>query len=181
MLIDAEDSCLLAIDLQERLVPALHDHQRLIANCVWLLKIARRLGIPVLMSEQYPKGLGHVVSELQEFVPDDGAMEKVCFSCGADESCMERIDATERDQLVLIGVEAHVCVLQSALELLDCDKEVYVVADCVASRDPRNAELALTRMRDEGAVVVSREMVVFEWLQRAGTERFREISREFLR
>ena len=108
-------------------------------------------------------------------------MEKTHFSCVAERECMRRIDACGREQLVVIGTEAHVCVLQTALDLRATGKEVYLVADGVSSRSPRDAELALERMRAAGVRIVSREMVAFEWLHQAGTDTFREISREFLR
>jgi nicotinamidase-related amidase len=108
-------------------------------------------------------------------------MEKVHFSCAAEPACMDRINAGGREQIILTGAEAHVCVLQTALGLLAAGKQVFVVADCIGSRHPRDLELALGRMGAEGVRIVSREMVVFEWLHRAGTEVFREISREFLR
>lgn len=94
---------------------------------------------------------------------------------------MRRIDGLGRDQIVLVGAEAHVCVLQTALDLQAVGKEVYLVADAVSSRTPRDADLALARMRSEGVRIVSREMVAFEWLHQSGTELFREVSRDFLR
>lgn len=181
MLIKAERSCLLGIDTQERLMAAVHEKEKIIANCAWLMKIAQRLGVPILMSEQYPKGLGHTVPELRELIPPGAVMEKLRFSCAAESACLDRIDRIRRDQIILMGAEAHVCVLQSALGLLEYGKKVYVAAECIASRDPRNVELAIERMRAEGVQIVSREMVAFEWLFQAGTEKFREISREFLR
>ncbi|MDQ5908856.1 MAG: hypothetical protein QG599_949 [Pseudomonadota bacterium] len=181
MLMNAETSCLLVVDFQERLMPALHDADRTIANAVWLIQIAQRLEVSVLASEQYPKGLGHTVSAIRDLLPAEAFMEKMHFSCAADRDCMRHIDALGREQIVIMGAEAHVCVLQTALGLRATGKDVYLVADAVSSRSPRDVELALERMRAEGVRVVSREMVVFEWLHQAGTERFREISREFLR
>lgn len=179
MLIEAEGSCLLGVDIQERLMAAVRDSARTIANCAWLIDVAQRLDVPVLLSEQYPKGLGHTVPELRRRVSE--AMAKTRFSCAADEGCRARIEDLGREQLIVMGAEAHVCVLQTALGLLEAGKQVFVVADCIASRDPRNAELAIARMRAEGVRIVSREMVAFEWLYEAGTERFKSISREFLR
>jgi nicotinamidase-related amidase len=181
MLVTCEHSCLLVIDIQERLMAAVQDSQTVIANSAWLLKIARQLEVPILASEQYPQGLGHTAPELRGLVPAASIMEKTCFSCAADPACLQRINACQREQVILLGAEAHVCVLQTALGLLAVGKDVYVVADCISSRRPRDMELAVERMRAEGVRVVSREMVVFEWLQQAGTDRFRQISREFLR
>lgn len=181
MLMKAETSCLLVVDFQERLMPAIHHADRTVANGVWLIQIAQRLGVPVLASEQYPKGLGHTVSAIRGLLPADAFVEKTHFSCAAELDCMRRIDLLDRLQIVLVGAEAHVCVLQTALGLRMAGKEVYLVADGVSSRSPSDVQLALERMRAEGVRVVSREMVAFEWLHQAGTESFRAISREFLR
>ena len=181
MLMKIETSCLLAVDFQERLMPAIHDADRIVANGAWLIQIAQRLNVPVLASEQYPRGLGHPVAAIRELLPAEAFMEKLHFSCAAERDCMRRIDALGRQQIVVIGAEAHVCVLQTALDLHAAGRDVYLVADAVSSRSPRDVELALERMRAEGVRVVSREMVVFEWLHQAGDDRFREISREFLR
>lgn len=181
MLMRIETSCLLAVDFQERLMPAIHDADRIVANGAWLIQIAQRLGAPVLASEQYPKGLGPTVAAIRTLLPHEAFMAKTHFSCAAERNCMRRIDALGREQIVVMGVEAHVCVLQTALGLRAAGKEVYLAADAVSSRSPRDAELALERMRAEGVRVVSREMVAFEWLHQAGTDQFREISRDFLR
>lgn len=181
MLMRVATSGLLVVDFQERLMSAIDDADRIVANGAWLIQIAQRLGVPVLASEQYPQGLGHTVAAIREWLPAEAFMEKRHFSCAADQDCMRRIDALNCEQIVVIGVEAHVCVLQTALGLQATGMEVYLVADAVSSRSPRDVELALERMRAEGVRVVSREMVVFEWLHQAGTEQFRAISREFLR
>ena len=181
MLMKIETSCLLAVDFQERLMPAVHDTDHIVANAAWLIQIAQRLNVPVLASEQYPRGLGHTVAAIRELLPAEAFMEKLHFSCAAERDCMRRIDALGRQQIIVIGAEAHVCVLQTALDLRAAGRDVYLVADAVSSRSPRNVELALERMRAEGVRVVSREMVAFEWLHQAGDDRFREISREFLR
>ena len=169
MLMRVATSGLLVVDFQERLMPAIDDADRIVANGAWLIQIAQRLGVPVLASEQYPQGLGHTVAAIREWLPAEAFMEKRHFSCAADQNCMRRIDALNREQIVVIGAEAHVCVLQTALGLQAIGKEVYLVADAVSSRSPRDVELALERMRAEGVRVVSREMVVFEWLHQAGT------------
>lgn len=181
MLMRAETSCLLVVDLQERLMPAINLADQVVENSAWLIQIAQRLSVPVLASEQYPRGLGRTVTAIRELLPANAVVEKNHFSCAAELECMRRIDLLGRDQMVLVGVEAHVCVLQTALDLKMVGKEVYLVADGVSSRSSRDTELALERMRAEGVRIVSREMVAFEWLHQAGTDRFREISRDFLR
>jgi nicotinamidase-related amidase len=181
MLIDAEKSCLLVVDVQERLIPAIHDGERVIHNIGWLMRIAAELEVPVLMSEQYPRGLGHTVAELRELVDGEEIVEKIHFSCAAAPECRRRLDVLGREQVVVTGVEAHVCVLQTALGLLRDGFEVYVVADATSSRRAADAELALERLRHDGVRVVGREMVAFEWLHQAGTDRFRDVSQRFLR
>jgi nicotinamidase-related amidase len=180
MLIDHEHSSLLVVDVQERLLPAIDDWQRLLDNVIWLVQVAQRLQVPILASEQYPKGLGLTHADLRALLPVGSVADKVHFSCVAAD-CLDGINGSGRRQIVICGIEAHVCVMQTALELRWQGKEVFVVADAVASRHPADRDLALSRMRGHGIEIVSREMVAFEWLRRAGTTEFRQISSEFLR
>ncbi|MDF1553984.1 MAG: hydrolase [Deferrisomatales bacterium] len=181
MLIDAKNCCLLVIDIQEKLVPAVHQSETLIERARWLIEIAHRLEVPVLASEQYPRGLGRTVAPVAAVLGERPVLEKLHFSCAADPGCRSALDALGRGQVVLVGMEAHVCVLQTALGLRQQGKDVFVVADVVSSRDPEDKALALARMGQAGVGVVSREMVVFEWLHLSGSETFREISKNFLR
>ncbi len=180
MLIDADRSMLLVVDLQERMVPAIPDHDEVVANAAWLVRVAQKLGVPVAATEQYAKGLGTTVGPVRRLLPDDAIGGKTRFSCVAAQ-CLAPLPGHDRPQAVLVGVEAHVCLLQTALELLEEGKEVYVVADCVGSRRPQDRDVALERLRQEGARIVTREMVVFEWLGEAATPLFREVSREFFK
>jgi nicotinamidase-related amidase len=180
MLIDAHRSQLLVVDLQERLVPAIHDHERVVANVIWLIRAAQRIGVPVAAVEQYARGLGSTVKTVRDLLPAGAVAQKTHFSC-VTAQCLAQLPGSDRAQIVLIGIEAHVCLLQTALELLEEGKEIYIVADAVGSRRESERDLALARMRQEGARIVSREMVVFEWLGEGGTPLFREINKEFLR
>ncbi|MDR2239946.1 MAG: hydrolase [Zoogloeaceae bacterium] len=179
-LIERDRSALLVIDIQERLLPHIHDGQTALDNALWLVQIAQRLGVPVMASEQYPKGIGRTVAVLRELIPATAIGEKLHFSC-VKARCLERLPGADRPQIVVVGTESHVCVLQTVLDLRRQGKEVFVVADAVGSRRPADKELALARMRDGGAHIVSREMTAFEWLQQAGDDTFRQISREFLK
>ncbi len=181
MLMDVKRSCLLVIDVQERLLPAIHQGAEVVENTGWLMDVAAQLGVPTVVSEQYPRGLGHTVEDLANRASPEMMVEKIHFSCAASPACLEAFEATGREQFVLAGIEAHVCVLQTALGLVALGKEVYVVADAVSSRRQADASLGLSRMGRVGAHVVSREMVAFEWLQQAGTDTFRHISKNFLR
>ena len=180
MLIDAQTSSLLVIDIQERLLPAIDDWQRTLDAVIWLVQVAKRLDVPVMASEQYPKGLGHTHPDLLAELPAGGIGTKSYFSCVPD-GCLSVLPGNDRPQVVVCGTEAHVCVLQTVVDLRAAGKEVFVVAEAVGSRTPENKALALDRMRQHGAEIVSCEMVAFEWLRLAGTPLFREVSREFLR
>lgn len=180
MLIDKDHSVLLVVDVQQRLLPAIHDSQRLLDHVRWLVQVARKIGVPVVASEQYPQGLGVTHPEVRNLLAPQNIVEKRHFSCVATQ-CLDALPDMQRPQVVVCGTEAHVCVLQTVLDLREQGKQVFVVADAVASRDPENKALALQRMRQHGIDVVSREMVAFEWLKQAGTPLFREISTQFLR
>jgi nicotinamidase-related amidase len=179
-MIDAPRSMLLVIDMQERMLPVIHDHMQVTANVAWLIRAAQRIGVPVAAVEQYPKGLGRTTPSIKTLLPEWAIAAKNHFSCVAAR-CLPNLPGADRAQVVIAGVETHVCLLQTTLELMEEGKEVYVVADCVGSRQVADRELALARMRQEGARIVSREMVVFEWLGEAGTALFRDVSREFLK
>lgn len=180
MLIQADQSVLLMIDMQARLAPAIHDYAEVQRHNDWLLGLAQELGVPVAATVQYPQGLGDMVAELACRIPPEHIVDKIHFSAVA-EGCLAGLACMGRAQVVLTGIEAHVCVLQTALGLLAAGKEVYVVAEAVGSRRPADKELALARLRQEGCRIVSREMVAFEWLHKAGTDLFRRLSREYLR
>jgi nicotinamidase-related amidase len=179
-LIQPETSMLLHIDLQERLLPAIDGAAEVLANAVWLTQIARRLGVPVGATVQYPQGLGQFAPALGGLLAPGETVEKLNFSA-VREGCLATLAGFDRAQLVLTGSEAHVCVLQTALDLHAAGKQVFVVADAIGSRRAADRQLAIERMRAAGLTIVSREMVAFEWLQRAGSEVFREISRNYLR
>ena len=180
MLIRADHSLLLLIDLQERLAPAIRDIDAVLRHNLWLVAVAQRLAVPVAATVQYPAGLGPMVPALTARIPAEDVVEKIHFSAVAD-GCLEALSGFSRRQVVLTGTEAHVCVLQTALDLLAIGKEAFVVAEAVGSRRSEDREQALERLRQEGCRIVSREMVAFEWLHKAGSDIFREISREYLR
>lgn len=180
MLMDAERSVLFVVDMQERLLPAIDAGAQVLGHCVWLVRLAQRLRVPVVVSEQYPRGLGRSVPALREVLPDAAFVEKVFFSCVAG-GALQPLPVFGREQWIVAGTEAHVCVQQTVLDLRAAGKAVFVVAEAVGSRRQHDRELALTRMAAGGAQIVSREMVAFEWLKRAGTDLFREVSRDFIR
>lgn len=163
------------VDLQERLVPAIFENKRVVENCMRLIEAAVALNRPTFVTEQYPKGLGHTLAGIAAAVPNLAPIEKVAFSaCGA-EGLIARLQAASVSDIILCGVETHVCVSQTSLDLLDADYRVFVVEDAISSRTRENHSMGVERMRATGAVLVSTEMIIFELLERAGTDEFRKI------
>ncbi|KTD06141.1 YcaC related amidohydrolase [Legionella gratiana] len=179
MLLNKDDSLLLLIDVQEKLTPAVLNYVALIARCEWLLKLAQRLEIPILVSEQYPQGLGSTLKQFQPYFNQQECIDKVCFSCMSEPKYIERLKKFQKKQLILIGIETHVCVLQTALEMKKEGYDVFVVVDAVSCRGEQNMKYGLKRMKQEGVYLVTSEMVFFEWLKKAGTAEFKMLSKEF--
>ena len=171
--IDARSSTLLVIDFQARLMPAIDQGTDAVANARRLIDAAAMVDVPALFTEQNPKGLGPTVPEL---TPDPSVLvEKMTFDACRAPGFLERLD---RDRsLVVAGCEAHVCVLQTVLGLLDRSSRVFVVRDAIGSRRPESKDAAIARMERHGAEIVTTEMVVFEWLETAEHPRFREAAR----
>jgi len=176
MLIERERSCLLLVDLQERLIAAMHEPAPVLKNAGILATAAKRLGIPIVVSEQYPKGLGPTDAALARLAAPSAPLAKSDFSCTDDQALAERLESLGRDQAVVAGLEAHVCVLQTALGLPGRGLAPFVVADATTSRAADSRRLALDRMARDGVEIVTTEMVLFEWLGRAGTPEFKELS-----
>ena len=171
-LIQRDDCALVVIDMQERLLSAIHEAGDVLRNVLRLVRFARIIGLPVVATEQIK--LGPTAPDVRRELPEYDPVGKDAFGCFGCADFVERLDRLGRSTLILAGVEAHVCVLQTALQGL-AGHTVHVVADAVSSRAPRNAALALERMRMAGAVITSVESCLFELLARAGTEEFRRV------
>lgn len=175
------EATLLVVDIQTGLLPAIADGQRVCEAAAWLLRLAGKLQVPVVVSEHFPEKIGETVPELLEVLPPAAErVRKTAFSAVRD-GVLEGTAVGRAEQVVVAGTEAHVCVLQTVLDLLEADKRVFVVAESVGSRRAEDRLLALERMRQAGAVVVCREMVAFEWLERGGTDLFRDVLRTLIR
>jgi nicotinamidase-related amidase len=170
---------LVVVDVQERLFNAMDAERRddMVANVKILASAARRLDVPVLVTEQYPKGLGRTLPELRALLGDTPPFEKTAFSCAGADGFMDRVRGLGADHVILTGIEAHVCVLLTALDLLTRGLRVSVVADAVCSRRPANLEIGLDQSRQAGAVVTATETVVFQLLGSADSDAFRELSK----
>lgn len=180
-LIRRDSSFLLLIDIQERLAPAIDQVELVIRRNRWLLQVASELKVPVTITEQYPQGLGPTVAGLQKFTASADVLEKTHFSALAEPGIAEQLRSLKRPQVVITGTEAHVCVLQTAIDMQRDGFQVFIVQDAVGSRTEKNKTLALERMRQAGCVIVSSEMVAFEWLHKSATDEFRRISKNYLR
>lgn len=175
MLIKADASALVVIDMQQRLVPAMLAPARTLKNAVLLIEAARELSVPVFLTEQYPAGLGKTMEEIATVAVDCPVFEKVHFSCMKDQAFANALTAVDRRQIVLAGMEAHICVVQTAASLLEAGYEVFVVSDATASRSAESEEACLQRLSAAGVGIVTTEMVVFEWLGKAGTPAFKKM------
>ncbi len=175
-LLSRAKSRLLVVDVQEKLVPAIPVADRLIFECSRLIRAAKLFDVPVFATEQYPKGLGGMVPELAELL--DSPADKLRFSCGEVLDWGFAAEQTDgRFQVLVIGMEAHVCVLQTVLDLLSQGYLVYVAADAVASRKKLDWKIALRRMEASGATIITAESALFEWCEASGTNTFKQISK----
>jgi nicotinamidase-related amidase len=171
----AADTGLLVIDMQEKLLPLLPDTRSLVRNVAFLIDGAKLLAMPVQATEQYPRGLGPTVPELAERLPE--RPDKVAFSCCAVPSVVATFQRAARPKVVLAGIETHVCVLHTALDLLALDFRVYVPVDAVSARGRLDHDIALRRLEDAGAVLTTTETCVFEWVGGAGHPQFKAVSK----
>ena len=181
MLLNATDSILLIVDAQEKLLPAIHQRDNVTSRMRWLAEIALQLDVPVLITEQYPKGLGYTVSALQEIIESARVVEKTHFSAMQEQSFRDVLNEYNKKQVVVMGMETHVCVLQTAIEMKQAGYQVFLPSDCVGSRRANDKETAIERMRDSRIDVITSEMAAFEWLHQSGTDTFRHISRNWLK
>src|SRR5436853_4976008 len=161
--LNPQQCALVVIDIQEKLLPPIHENQRLVRNSQLLIRLANILKLPVIATTQYRKGLGPIVPEIASLLADVHPFDKLEFGCfGNDEFCSNIASLKERNTLLLCGMETHICVLQTALGALNQGHIVHVAADAVSSRTELNWKLGLERMRDAGVVVSSTEMMIYE-------------------
>ncbi|TVQ25149.1 MAG: isochorismatase family protein [Spirochaetaceae bacterium] len=175
--ISADDAILLVIDLQERLLPVMHRRDDLVRRITTALYGAHALSIPVIATEQYPKGLGSTVAEIASALDRAPIHEKIEFSALAAPAVAQSLADGARRTVLVVGIEAHVCVLQTCLDLVDAGYQPVLLRDCVSSRHPHDRDAGIDRIAGCGAVVTTVESALFEMLARAGTDTFRTISK----
>lgn len=179
MLLKEDNSFLVVIDIQQRLLSVMSEHagEAMVHQTTILAQAANKLDVPVIVTEQYPKGLGRTVEVLQSQISTADQIEKTCFSCAEVDEFMSSLRASQRRQVILTGMEAHICVLQTALALLAQGFEVFVVEDAICSRTQQNQDNALQRLRQAGVIITNTESVLFEWLSDAKHPEFRTLSK----
>ena len=176
-LLDKNNCILVIVDIQERLATVMKQKDPVVNNCLHLIEIAKIFGIPRVVTEQYPKGLGRTVEEIRKALPADDPIEKLTFSCCEEPAFLNEIKKLNKKTVILTGMETHVCVLQTCIGLLSNGFHVHLVKDAVCSRAKENWRTGIEFMRDAGAVVTCTETVLFQLLKVAGTEEFKTISK----
>ena len=171
-----DSTALLVIDIQERILKVINEYERVVDNSLKLINGFKILEMPVLYTEQYPKGLGSTVSDLLE-VLGTGAVEKTTFSCSGADNLFSTLINSGIKQLAVCGIESHVCVQQTVMDLLANGFQVNVAADAVSSRRELDYKIALDRMDKLGAEITTAESILFELLEKSGTEKFKAISK----
>ena len=173
-LLSKEGTALVIIDVQEKLFPHMAEKEQTAQNVAKLIRVSEIINIPIVVTEQYPKGLGRTIPELGKLLSDIEPIEKVEFNCLGSEEFRDTLTRKEAKTLVIAGIESHICVAQTAIDGLANGYEVYVVADAISSRSLGDKAIAVERMRKVGATIVSTEMLIYELLGKAGTPEFRE-------
>lgn len=174
--LSADESALVIIDIQERLAPVMEERGRVIANTRHLIELAKTFEMPVIVTEQYPKGLGRTTPEIAEVLEGHVRIEKISFDCCGEQTYMQALKDLGKKKLVVTGMETHVCVLQTVLSMLKNGFCVHVVSDAVCSRERENKRTALDMLASAGAVVTCTETVLFQVMKVAGTPEFKRIS-----
>lgn len=173
-LISRQGTVLVIIDVQDKLFPHISDKERIVKNIEKLIPFAEIMKIPIVLTEQYPKGLGHTIPEVKKLIPHIQPIEKVEFSCFRCEKFGETLNKLKARTLIVIGIEAHVCVAQTVIEGLNNGYKVCVVSDAISSRKLEDKAISLERMKQNGVTIASTEMLIYELLKKAGTPEFKE-------
>jgi nicotinamidase-related amidase len=172
-----EDTAAVCVDMQEKFTGIIHKFDKIIKNSKILIDGLNILEVPIIVTEQYPKGLGNTIPEIKEHLEEYNPIEKLAFSCcGSDEFC-ETLKKTDKKNVIVFGIETHVCVLQTVLDLIEMNYQPVLIEDCVSSRKKSDRKTALNRMRQEGTIISSYESILFELSRVAGTEKFKQISK----
>lgn len=174
--LERENSLIFVVDIQERLVPAIKNGEKIVNNALNLLKSADKMGVDVIATEQYPKGLGSTIGELREYIDEENIFPKIEFA-GCIEGVRAFLEKSSKKNIILIGMETHVCVFQTTRDLLELGYNVFIVKDAVGSRTEDNILNGLDLLKEMGAIITNTETVLFDLLKKAGTEEFKFVSK----
>jgi nicotinamidase-related amidase len=172
-----DKSLAIIVDVQERLFPHIHDHQQLSKNIQVLIAGLHHLEVPIKVTEQYRKGLGETIPEIKSLLGDVWNTEKLAFSCCDEPAFLAEIESHPKHFVILAGIEAHICVMQTAIDLKENGFFPVIVEDCIGSRNPENKRIAINRLIQEGITVTSYESLLFELCRYAGSDAFKAISK----
>ncbi len=176
-LLNADKAVLLVVDIQEKFVPVVFAVERLIAKTTALIEAAKLLELPIVVSEQYPKGLGSTVKALSDILPEGAVrLEKTAFGCLGDQGIADHLKSLGRSQIMVCGLEAHVCVNQTVHQLLSAQYQVHLIEDALATRDPVNLEIGVRKMREAGAITSCVEMAIFELMGQSKHPKFKALQ-----
>ena len=170
-----ENTVLVIVDVQEKLLPYVTGKDEVVSNIQMLIKFANIMGIPIILTEHYPRGLGTTVPEIKEVLKDYGPIEKVIFSCCGPPEFLEKLKELGVKTLMIAGIESHICVQQTSLDALHAGYAVHVISDAISSRTMWNLSVGIEKMRQFGAVISSTEMAMYEIMERADTPEFKEV------
>lgn len=177
MRIKKENTIAVVVDVQQRLFPFIYENEKLSSNMVKLVKGLKVLGIEIIVTVQYSKGLGETIEPVKDALGDFNHLEKMSFSCCGFPDFMDVIKKSGKKNVIVCGIESHVCVLQTVLDLIEDKFKPVLIEDCVSSRNLNDKKIAIERMRQEGAIISTYESILFELLEVSGTETFKAISK----
>jgi nicotinamidase-related amidase len=171
-----EEAVAIVVDIQERLLPHIHESDIILRNCMKLIEGLKILSVPIIITQQYTRGLGPTVQSIVQMFSEFRYIEKISFSCQDEPAFRNELALLGKTDIIICGIESHVCVLQTCLDLLEAGMRPVIVEDCVSSRKPDDKLVSIERMRQEGARITSKESLLFELMRVAGNETFRSIS-----
>ncbi len=178
VMITKENSCFLVLDMQSKLFPHIYDFHGLEITSLKIIEGMKNLNIPILVTEQYPKGIGATIPSVQTALDEDyKPIEKLTFSCCGEEQFLHKLKSLGKKNVIIIGIESHICVLQTCLELIEYGYQPVLVDECISSRKLNDKTVAIQRMRQSGAIITTYESILFELCRISGTPVFKEISK----
>ena len=183
MKLDINNCCLLIIDMQEKLLSHIFNKEKIKYHCNKLVELLVELSVPIIYTEQYPKGLGSTVNCLKKKLTQNNSkkIEKTTFSAYENEGLKKILTQTNKQQVIVVGIESHICVLQTAIDLLENDRQVYIVDKCIGSRKLGDAKMGIERMLNKGASLINFEMIFFELIRDSKNQFFKKLSSKFIK